>query len=298
MSSPRKNIYTGIGLALLAVVIWSGNFIAARGINRQLPPVSLAFYRWVTASIILLPIAIRSFIKDWPVIRTQLPYLFWTAITGITLFNTFVYIGAHYTTAINLSLIGTTSSPIIAIILARIFLKEKISAWKIAGMILCISGVLYLLAKGNWENLIYLRFTRGDGWVLLAAASFAAYNTLVRRKPGNISALGFFSSVVWIGTLVLFPFYLWEVSKTPSVNWDINLVLIILFLGIGASIISFLSWNKAVGCLGAGRTALFGNLIPVFSSVEAMLLLNEQLTMAHIVSMLLVFAGIVIANLR
>jgi drug/metabolite transporter (DMT)-like permease len=210
MSSPRKNVITGIALALLAVVIWSGNFIAARKVFQQMPPVSLAFYRWITASVILLPIAISSFIKDWPVIRKALPYLFWTALTGITLFNTFVYIGAHYTTAINLSLIGTTTSPVIAIILARIFLKEHLSAWKIGGMVLCIAGVLYLLARGNLENLIHLRFTRGDGWVLLAAASFAVYNTLVKKKPKNISPLGFLLSVFWMGTLVLLPFYSWE----------------------------------------------------------------------------------------
>jgi drug/metabolite transporter (DMT)-like permease len=296
MSSPRKNVLTGIGLALLAVVIWSGNFIAARKVFQQMPPVSLAFYRWITASVVLLPIAISSFIKDWPVIRKALPYLFWAALTGITLFNTFVYIGAHYTTAINLSLIGTTSSPVIAVILARIFLKEQLSVWKIGGMVLCIAGVLYLLAKGNLENLIHLRFTRGDGWVLLAAASFAVYNTLVKKKPKNISPLGFLLSVFWMGTLVLLPFYLWEVNHTPAVDWDYKLVLIILFLGIGASVIAFLSWNLAVGHLGAGRTALFGNLIPVFSSIEAALLLHEDFTNVHIVSMVLVFAGIVVAN--
>jgi drug/metabolite transporter (DMT)-like permease len=296
MSSPRKNVITGIALALLAVVIWSGNFIAARKVFQQMPPVSLAFYRWITASVILLPIAISSFIKDWPVIRKALPYLFWTALTGITLFNTFVYIGAHYTTAINLSLIGTTTSPVIAIILARIFLKEHLSAWKIGGMVLCIAGVLYLLARGNLENLIHLRFTRGDGWVLLAAASFAVYNTLVKKKPKNISPLGFLLSVFWMGTLVLLPFYLWEVNHTPAVDWDYKLVLIILFLGIGASVIAFLSWNLAVGHLGAGRTALFGNLIPVFSSIEAALLLHEDFTNVHVVSMVLVFSGIVVAN--
>jgi drug/metabolite transporter (DMT)-like permease len=296
MSSSRKNVITGIALALLAVVIWSGNFIAARKVFQQMPPVSLAFYRWITASVILLPIAISSFIKDWPVIRKALPYLFWTALTGITLFNTFVYIGAHYTTAINLSLIGTTTSPVIAIILARIFLKEHLSAWKIGGMVLCIAGVLYLLARGNLENLIHLRFTRGDGWVLLAAASFAVYNTLVKKKPKNISPLGFLLSVFWMGTLVLLPFYLWEVNHTPAVDWDYKLVLIILFLGIGASVIAFLSWNLAVGHLGAGRTALFGNLIPVFSSIEAALLLHEDFTNVHVVSMVLVFSGIVVAN--
>ena len=296
MSSPSKNIYTGISLALLAVFIWSGNFIAARGVIRQLPPISLAFYRWLTASVILFPIAFRSFRNDWPVIKRSMGYLIWPALTGITLFNTFVYIGAHYTTAINLSLIGTCSSPIIAVILARIFLKEQLSAWKIGGMLLCIAGVLYLLSKGNWDNLVHLHFSRGDGWVLLAATSFAVYNTLVKKKPANISSLGFLLSLFWMGTLALLPFFLWETSHTPAVNWNYNLLLIILFLGLGASVISFLSWNVAVGHLGAGRTALFGNLIPVFSSIEAALLLNEDFTNVHIVSMVLVFTGIIVAN--
>jgi drug/metabolite transporter (DMT)-like permease len=86
------------------------------------------------------------------------------------------------------------------------------------------------------------------------------------------------------------------VNHTPAVDWDYKLVLIILFLGIGASVIAFLSWNLAVGHLGAGRTALFGNLIPVFSSIEAALLLHEDFTNVHVVSMVLVFAGIVVAN--
>lgn len=296
MSSSSKNIYTGISLALLAVFIWSGNFIAARGVIRQLPPISLAFYRWLTASVLLFPIAFRSFRNDWPVIKKSFGYLIWPALTGISLFNTFVYIGAHYTTAINLALIGTCSSPIIAVILARIFLKEQLSAWKIGGMVLCIAGVLYLLSRGNWNNLVHLQFSKGDGWVLLAATSFAVYNTLVKRKPATISSLGFLLSLFWMGTLVLLPFYLWETSHTAPVQWNYNLLLIILFLGLGASVISFLSWNVAVGHLGAGRTALFGNLIPVFSSIEAALLLNEDFTNVHIVSMVLVFTGIIVAN--
>src|ERR1044072_4621428 len=106
MQSPtKKNIYEGIGLAVLAAVIWSGNFIIARGVIRQIPPVSLNFYRWLLASIIISPCAIRQFKNEWPVVKSSLHYLFWVALTGIALFNTFVYIGAHYTTAINLALI-------------------------------------------------------------------------------------------------------------------------------------------------------------------------------------------------
>ncbi len=208
----RKNVYVGIGLAVLAVIIWSGNFIVARGVIKQIQPVSLAFYRWLIASLLIMPFAIRSFKAEWAATRQSWPYLFWVSLTGIALFNTCVYIGAHYTTAINLALIGTTSSPVFAIVLARIFLKEKIGWLKMIGLALCISGVVFLLAKGHLQNLLTFRFTAGDGWILLAAFFFAVYNTLVRKKPAGISSINYLFITFSLGTLLLFPFYLWETS--------------------------------------------------------------------------------------
>ena len=296
MSTSERNTLIGITLAVLAVIIWSGNFIIARGVIKQIPPVSLAFYRWLSASIIIFPFAMKKTRAEWKFVKQSWHYLFWASLSGITLFNTFVYIGAHYTTAINLALIGTTTSPIIAIVMAKIFLKERIGLLKMGGMILCIAGVLFLLAQGSLQNLVSLNFTRGDGWILLAAFCFAVYNTMVKKKPSTISAVNYLFVTFSFGTLLLLPFYFWELSTTTPVKWNTNLILIILYLGAGASVICFLFWNIAIGKLGAGRTALFGNLIPVFSSAEAAILLDEQFTWIHVVSMLLVFAGIIMAN--
>ena len=293
-----KNIYTGIGLAVLATFIWSGNFIVARAVNQEIPPISLNFYRWLTASVIIFPFAIKQFRAEWKVVKQSWHYLFWISLTGVALFNTFVYIGAHYTSAINLALIGTTSSPIMSVIFARIFLKEKIGPLKLAGMILCIIGVLFLLSKGNFQNLLSFHFSTGDLWMLLAAFFFAVYNTMVKKKPVAISSTNFLFVIFTFGTLMVLPFFIWELSYSPAVQWNNNLIFSILFLGLGASVICFFIWNIAIHKLGTGRTALFGNLIPIFSSIEAVLLLNEQFNWIHIVSMLLVFAGIILANLR
>jgi drug/metabolite transporter (DMT)-like permease len=296
MTSAKRNIYIGIGLAVLAVIIWSGNFIAARGVIKQIPPVSLAFYRWVTASILICPIAIRRFRVEWPVVKRSGVYLFWASLTGITLFNTLVYVGAHYTSAINLALIGTTTAPVIAILLAYVFLDEKIGWLKATGLLLCIAGVLFLLSGGSSQNLLKLRFSAGDGWILLAALSFAIYNTLVRKKPAGISPVNYLFVIFCLGTVLLFPFFIWESLHTAPISWSPDLITIILYLGLGTSVIAFLCWNIAIGKLGAGRTALFGNLIPVFTGVEASLWLGEQFTWVHLVSMLLVFSGIMLAN--
>ena len=291
-------MYIGIGLAMLAALIWSGNFVIAKALNNKIPPFSLSFYRWLTASLIIFPFAIKQFRSQWKLVRQSWPYLFWASLSGIALFNSFVYIGAHYTSAINLALIGTTSSPIMAVILARIFLKEKIGWLKLAGMILCSLGVLFLLLKGNFHNLLSLHFSTGDLWSLLAAFSFAMYNTLVKKKPAGISPVNFLFVIFSLGTIILLPFFIWEFIHYPAVHISSQLIFSILYIGIGASVICFFIWNIAIGKLGAGRTALFGNLIPLFSSIEAAIILHEDFTWIHISSMVIIFAGIVLANLR
>ncbi|MFT3948977.1 MAG: DMT family transporter [Agriterribacter sp.] len=296
MSTSGKSQLTGAGLALLAVMIWSGNFIIARAVIHDISPFSLAFYRWLCAAVFMLPFAAGKVYEERAIIISSWKYLFWTALSGITLFNTFVYIGGHYTTAINLALIGTTSSPIIAIILARIFLKEEIGLLKFAGAALCITGVLFLLSRGDWRNLVNFHFGTGDKWVILGATCFAAYNILTRKKPTGISANSFLAVIFCVGTILLIPFYIWDVKHEPRVQWNASLVYIILFLGIGSSVISYLLWNSAIERLGAGRTAIFGNLLIIFSSIEATLILHEAFTWVHVVGMLLVFSGILLAN--
>lgn len=292
----QRNIYIGVGLAVLAAFIWSGNFVVARAVKNEIPPISLSFYRWLVASIIIFPFAFKKFKKEWPVVKQSWHYLFWASLSGIALFNTFVYVGAHYTSAINLALIGTTSSPIMAIIFARIFLKEKIGFLKLAGLITCIIGVLFLLSKGNFQNLLSLQFGEGDLWVLLAAFCFAVYNTLVKKKPAAISPVNFLFLIFSLGAFLLLPFFLWETNQYPLVEWNTHLLLSIFYLGLGASVICFLIWNIAISKLGSGRTALFGNLIPVFSSVEAAIILKEDFNWVHITSMVIIFIGIVLAN--
>jgi len=120
---------------------------------------------------------------------------------------------------------------------------------------------------------------------------------MARKKPAAISFLGFLSATFITGTFILFPFYLWE-AKHETFIWSSKLVYVMLYLGLGTSIISFFSWNYSIKQIGAGRTALFGNLIPIFSSIEAVVFLHEPFTMIHLISMLLVFVGLLLANLQ
>lgn len=295
-TAPQQHVLLGMILAVLATILWSGNFIIARNVSHDIPPISLAFYRWLTAVLILTPIAWKHLLPSWAIVQRNKAYFFWTALSGVSLFNTFVYIAGHSSTAINLALIGTTSSPIMSVILAYFFLKEPIHWRRVIGIIFCILGILFLLSKGSFYNLLHLHFSSGDAWVLLGAFSFAVYNILVRKKPVEVSPIGFLYFVFLIGTVILIPAFLIEYQTAASIQWTLKTGAVILYLGLGTSVISFLLWNRSIRELGAGRTAIFGNLIPVFSSIEAVILLGEKINYIHITSFVLIALGLLIDN--
>lgn len=297
-SHHQREILAGISLAILATIIWSGNFIIARGVIKEIPPVTLGFYRWFSATIILFPFAWKYLKKDLHLVAAKPWFFLLAAVTGVSMFNTFVYIAGHYTTAINMALLGTCTSPIISVTLAAIFLKEKVTALRVCGMLVMIAGILLLLSKGSWNVLMTFSFTKGDWWILAAALTFAIYNVCVKRRPVEMSSSSFLLSVFLIGTVLLAPFYFYEYQQQGGININWTNFSVILYLGLGASVICFLLWNVSISHLGAGRTALFGNLIPVFSSVEAVILLNEKITNIHIISFILVVTGLIIANIH
>ena len=294
----KKQIWIGVGLALLATIIWAGNFIIARGVRKEIPPVALAFYRWLTATIVILPFAWKYFIAEIGIIKQRPLFFLLTAATGVSMYNTFIYIAGHFSSAINMAILCTCSIPIISVILARIFLGEKIPPLRIIGMLVSLAGIVVLLSHGKLDDLLHFKFTDGDWWILTAAFTFSVYNTLVKKKPAGIHHINFLFVIFLLGIIILVPFYVYELNHVGGFVINFSHIAEILYIGVGASVICFIIWNKAIGALGAGRTALFGNLIPVFSSAEAVFVLNESISTIQILSFLLVVAGLVIATIR
>ncbi|MEO6314116.1 MAG: DMT family transporter [Chitinophagaceae bacterium] len=297
LTDKQNNLYGGIGLALMTVVIWSGNYVVAKGISGSIPAVSLAFYRWSTATVCILPFAIKKFREEKTILLAHKNYLFWTALSGVTIFNTFIYLAGHYTSAINLALIGTTAAPVLVTFMGAWFLKEKVNRYRLTGMVICITGILFLLSQGSLQKLARLHFGKGDVLVFISAFAFAVYNILVKKKPAGISPFVFLFTVFALGTLLLLPFYLYEVMRVPAIRWTSNTLAIIIYVGIGNSIIGYLFWNAAIKKIGSTATALFANLIPIFSTIEAVIFLGETFSSIHFISGLIVITGLVIANI-
>ncbi len=291
-SSP---IIIGYLFALAATAIWSGNFIVARGLSSHIPPVSLAFYRWLTAVLVFLPFALKGVILEWSVIRRHLRYFVVTSFLGITCFNTFIYIAGHTTSATNLSLIAI-SFPVFIILLGRVLFKEPLSLAKIAGVVLVLVGVICLITKGELASLATISFARGDLWMLASSVIFAIYSLLLKHKPGDLSINTLQFTCFVLGLLFLFPAFLWEQTGTQGQFLNSTTIPAILYVGIFASLAAFLCWNQAIVILGPSKAGMVYYTLPLFSGTLGIVFLGETLGWVHMVSMVLIFSGIVITN--
>ena len=285
----------GILFALLATFLWSVNMVIASGVKEHIPPIGLAFWRWTVACFVLTPLALRSTIIDFKIIKKHIKYLLLTAILGISIFNTLIYFAGKTTSAFNLSLMAI-SIPLFIIGISRIVFKEKVSNLAIAGIITIITGVLVLISKGSLDALLRINFAFGDLLMLLACFFFACYTLLVRKKPKELEPKVFLYSVFVIGTLILLPFYLWENTYLEKVVIDSKTLLIISYVGIFASLVSFYLWNEAIGLIGTSKTAVIYYLIPIFSGILAYFFLGQSIEFIQIISMAIIVLGLLIIN--
>ncbi len=293
--SHHYSIATGYLFALGATAIWSGNFIVARGLSDHIPPVSLAFFRWMTAVLVFTPFAIKGMIREWPLVRQHLVYFCITSFIGVTCFNTFIYIAGHTTTAMNLSLIAITF-PIFIMIFSRFFFQEALCIKKGTGVILVFTGVVFLITRGAPSTLMNISFAVGDLWMLAASVLFAIYSLLLKRKPGGISVYSLQFTCFVMGLIFLLPFFVWEQSQVHGDLLNQTTIPAILYVGIFASLCAFVLWNQAIVTLGPSKAGMVYYTLPLFSGFLGYLFLNETMGILHFFSMVLIFSGIVITN--
>lgn len=293
----KPGIAIGFMLATLATVIWSWNYIIARGLHDAIPPASLAFYRWLVASVALAPVALGKSIREYKVIKANARFIITTAIFGVALFNTLIYLAGRTTEAINLSLIAI-SSPIFIVIFSLIVFKEKINIRKITGISVTVTGILILLTRGDISVLLNISFAAGDLWMLIAAMTFAVYSIMVKKRPPELSRTSFLFSTFTAGLFFLLPFYILDLILYPFPDFNAELTISILYIGIFASVAAFFLWNRAIEIIDPSNAGLIYYTLPLFSTLWAILFLGETAGTVHLISMILILSGIIIAGDR
>ena len=259
--------------------------------------VPLSFLRWSLAFLLLLPFTYSKIVDDFYKYKKNLPYILITSIFGVTIFNSFTYLSLQTSMVINSSIMASIT-PLLIIFFSWLIFKTQTYFMQFFGIILSIIGVLLIISKASIANLIDLNFTIGDLWMLAAVFSWGLYSVLLKKIDNSLSQLATLEVMIFFGLIFIFPFYFYESLNNSFLPKDTNEILMISYVAIFASITSFFAWNKGVSILGANKASLFLHLIPVFSSMWAILFLGENFSFFHFLGTIFIVLGIVLSNIN
>ena len=281
-----------------ASLFWSGNFVIGRfsSLENIVSPLSLAFYRWVIAFLILTPFCLPKAIKELPLLKKQPGMIFLIILTGPTLFNTLVYLGLTATTVIN-SLLIISTTPMLIILLNKLLYKAQTNIFQMIGIFISLIGVCYVIAKGSFQNIFDSEFYFGDLFILLAVTSWALYSIFLKKNETGVSGFSFLYLSFVFTVILLFPVYLYDIIIQDNfINVDQKTLLVIGYTGIFPSIISYMCWNTGVALIGPNKSGPFLHLMPIFGGILAFLVFRETLEIYHYAGILSVIIGIIITN--
>jgi drug/metabolite transporter (DMT)-like permease len=282
-------------LLALAALFWSGNFVLGRAVSAHIPPIGMAFWRWVGALAVLLPLSYPRLKEQWPLIRRSWKTVVPLGVLGIGSFNTLVYNGLHETTATNAILLNS-ACPAFILAISFVIRSQMATSRQCVGIAVSFLGVLAIVGRGSLSSLLSFAFNRGDIWVLTAVICWAFYTILLKRRPEGVHPLAFLCALVAVGVAFLSPLYAWEISRGARVAADGATISSLLYLALLPSVAAYVFWNQAVEELGANRAGSFLHLMPAFGSLLAVLLLGEAFRYFHLAGIVLILAGVTLAG--
>ena len=270
------------------------NIIVARGGVEYVPPVSLAFWRWVTVFLILLPFFYGEIVENKKSFNKEFWKLFFLGSMGCGVCGAFPFIAGMSTTMANMGIIYT-SSPIFIIILSVMFFQDKINVSRIIGLLLCLIGVLAIISKGNLNLLINFKFTSGDLWMIGATMGWAVYSIYLLNWKSKFSLMARFTLIAMFGTISLFPFYILEEIFYFNTAFNSNFLFWVLFAAISPGIIAFTLYTRVQKYLGASLTGFTLYIFSIYSAIYGIILFDEALLNFHYFGAVFVFAGVYLA---
>jgi drug/metabolite transporter (DMT)-like permease len=284
-------------LLILTVLFWSINFVLGRGIRELIPPVSLNFWRWVGALLILLPFGLPRIRKQKEIFARHWKMVALLSVPSITIFNAFIYRALQTASATNTVLVNAMI-PIFIAVLSWPALGDRLNLRQLTGVLTSLLGMLFIISKGDFSMLGTLTLSKGDLWTLGATMAWAGYSVMLRKRPKEMNAIAFLTLLVVFGLFFSLPWYLWELAHKGGFPLSRATFSSLTYVAIFPSVLSFIFWNNGIEKVGANRTGIFIHLMPVFSIVMAILFLGEQPRLFHLFGIILIFCGIALTTIR
>jgi drug/metabolite transporter (DMT)-like permease len=283
-------------LLLLSPLFWAGNLLLGRAYGSELPPFGLAFWRWIVALGFLLPFVWgdlrahgKEMLKHWRVTAG-------CGLTGFAGYPVLNYVALHSTPAATASMLNSTL-PLMVPLLAWGVAGEVPSVRTIAGIAISFVGVGIIVSHGDWSVLSSFSVGFGEIIMLVAAACFALYCTLLRYRPTALPDRLFLFATMATSALALLPFAAWEMAIGRAFPVQPYALASLLFIGLFASLIANAFWTQCVATLGSTLTGASFHLMAVYASVLAYVLLDEPIRPFHLAGISLILIGFAIAIL-
>lgn len=304
MQPYRLTPFTAL-LLTLAPLLWAGNAIVGRLVSQMVPPLTLNFLRWAIAFLILLPLA-------WPVFRRSSSlWAHWRryallGLLGIGLYNSLQYMALQSSTPINVTLVAA-GMPVWMMLTGALFFGARIARRQVLGALLSLLGVLLVLGRGDYRQVLELRLVPGDVLMILATIAWSFYSWLLTR-PGSesnraadlranwahflMAQVGF--GLLWSG---VFAGGEWAIASA-HIDWSWQLALALLYVAVGPALIAFRCWGAGVQRAGPSTAAFFSNLTPLFAALLSAAFLGELPQAYHGIAFFLIVGGIVVSSRR
>lgn len=285
------------GLLLLSPFFFSSNLIIGSIAVKSIEPFTLTLFRWGLAFAMILPFAWSAIWSSKQVLLEQWKLVGLNAFLSIGICGAGVYFALKYTTATNGTLIYT-SSPVLILIMERIFRGRPISAREVLGIILAILGIVYIVVQGNLEQLLALEFNSGDLLFVMAATGWAIYSVLSKKRVLQpVSTIGMFAIVALVGALMMVPFSIMEAQNTAFWPTEPEQWYSLLGLGFVSSVLAFICYQYGIKVLGPATAGIFMYLLPPVGVLLAVTFLGEAFLDFHLVGLILVMSGVITATL-
>ena len=293
MFSKDKTAYIFL---IFATLFWSGNFIVGKAASLfEIPPFTLNFYRWTFAWLILAPFTLNEIFQKKNYILENINLIIILGITSITVFNSIVYYSLNFTQVIS-GVLMISTIPVMIIFFCWILKIEKTNFYQILGVIFSLLGVVVIVTKADLGKLLSLNFNKGDLWMVVAMFSWAMYSALLRKKKFELSQISLLQTIISAGLILLLPAYLIEIALGYRVNIHLPFILTLSYVVIFPGLASFFFWIKGIAIIGSNRAGIFLHLMPIFSTLMAILIFKEKFMTFHLIGAFLIFTGIILSS--
>jgi drug/metabolite transporter (DMT)-like permease len=291
-TAARHTGASGRAYLLLAftALCWGGNAVLGRLAVGEVSPMALVTLRWLGALGLLVAFAHVQVRRDWPAIRKRLPFVAAMGAIGFTVFNGLFYVAAHWTTAVNIGIIQG-SIPVFVLIGAFAAYRTRVAGLQVAGVFVTMLGVAIVASGGELARLASVALNFGDVLMIAACVLYAGYTLGLSRRP-LVSPLSLFTGMAAAAFVSSLPLALAEAAlgqfQWPTAAGWIIVGLVTLF----PSFLAQITFIHGVTLIGPSRAGVFVNLVPVFASILALLVLHEPFRLFHAVALALVLGGI------